>query len=231
LIWIRQLIDFGTETFGTSLFVVRLGFDSAAEDKMPSIDSRTDDAPLSASKRREAVDVVTQALIEKPGQGDADTLVGRSVTINRPVGELFCYFRDFANLATFMENVERVDVIDETRSHWVVKAPAGKTVEWDAVITDEAEDGFIAWASEDGADIPNSGRVDFRDAGARGTVVTATILYDPPAGTIGKVIAKLFQREPAIQARRDLRRFKQLMETGEIATAARTRKQLEEEKA
>ena len=77
----------------------------------------------------------------------------------------------------------------------------------------------------------NSGRIDFRDAqGDRGTIVTATILYDPPAGLIGKVIAKMFQREPAIQARRDLRRFKQLMETGEIATGARNRRLLDEGK-
>ena len=193
--------------------------------------SSTDDAPLASSKRGDAVDEATNALIEKPAQGDADTLVGRAVTINKPLGEVFAYFRDFANLATFMENVERIDVLDDKRSHWKVKAPAGRTVEWDAVITEEVRDSFFAWTSQEGADVPNSGRVDFRDVGARGTVVTATILYDAPAGVVGKVIAKLFQREPAIQARRDLRRFKQLMETGEIATAARTRKQHDEEMA
>ncbi|MDB5706154.1 MAG: cyclase [Sphingomonas bacterium] len=187
--------------------------------------TQTDDAPLATSKLGGAVDQATEELIEAKG----DSLIGRAVTINRPVAELFAYWRDFANLATFMENVERVDVLDDRRSHWVVKAPAGKTVEWDAVVTEEAKDSFIAWASGEGADVPNSGRIDFRDAGARGTVVTATILYDPPAGMIGKLIAKMFQREPAIQARRDLRRFKQLMETGEIATAAMNRTQFEKE--
>jgi uncharacterized membrane protein len=112
-----------------------------------------------------------------------------------------------------------------------VKAPAGKTVEWDAVITEEQEDELIAWSSSEDADVPNSGRIEFRDAGDRGTIVTATIVYDPPAGIVGKLIAKMFQREPAIQARRDLRRFKQLMETGEVATSSRTRAQLQEEKA
>ena len=159
------------------------------------------------------------------------TLVGRAVTINRPVAELYSYFRDFANLPTFMENVVRIDVLDATRSHWVVKAPGGKTVEWDAAVTDERENESLSWQSGDDADVPNSGRITFRDAGDRGTVVTATIAYDPPGGAIGKIVAKLFQREPAIQARRDLRRFKQLMETGEIATSARTRKQHEEELA
>ena len=192
------------------------------------VSTRTvDDAPLSASKRRDAVESATETLVEPKGE----SLSGVAVTVNRPVSDLFDYWRDFANLTTVFENVVRIDVLDERRSHWVVKAPAGKTVEWDAVITEEAKDRFIAWASEEGADVPNSGRVDFRNVGARGTVVTATILYDPPAGTVGKLIAKMFQREPAIQARRDLRRFKQLMETGEIATAAMNVKQFEEEKA
>jgi uncharacterized membrane protein len=191
-------------------------------------DTITDDAPLATAKKQShAVDEATEALIEDKG----DSLVGRAVTINRPIGELFAFFRDFANLPAFMDNVERVDMLDDRRSHWVVKAPGGKTVEWTSAITEEQPDSFIAWASEEGADIANSGRVDFHAAGDRGTVVTATILYDPPAGAIGKLVAKLFQREPAIQARRDLRRFKQLMETGEIATASRTRKQFDEEKA
>jgi uncharacterized membrane protein len=191
-------------------------------------DVNTDDAPLSASKHTAAaIDTATESLIEKRG----DTMVGRAVTINRPRAELFAYFRDFTNLAHFMENVERIEVIDAKRSHWVVKAPGGRTVEWDALITDEVEGEYLAWASQPGADVANSGRIDFRDAGARGTVVTATLLYDQPYGVVGKLIAKLFQREPAIQARRDLRRFKQLMETGEVATAARTRKQFEEEMA
>ncbi|BCA61852.1 cyclase [Sphingomonas sp. HMP9] len=184
-----------------------------------------DDAPLSTSKRSDAVVDATQDLAD----GKGNSIVARAVTINRPVGELFAYFRDFANLPTFMENVERIEVLDQRRSHWVVKGPAGKSYEWTSAITDEATDSFIAWSSEEGADVANSGRVEFRDAGARGTVVTATILYDPPGGVIGKLIAKMFQREPAIQARRDLRRFKQLMETGEIATAAMNRKQHEEE--
>ena len=185
-----------------------------------------DDAPATTAKSRPH-DPATNALI-KAGGGE---IVGRAVTINKPASALYAYFRDFAKLGTFMENVERVDMLDAKRSHWVVKAPAGKTVEWDARITEEREGQLIAWASEEGAEVANAGRVEFRDAGARGTVVTATIAYDPPAGTIGKLVAKLFQREPAIQARRDLRRFKQLMETGEIATSSRTKAQLEEEKA
>ena len=162
-----------------------------------------------------------------PEDDKAPTLA--SVTINRPVAEVYATFRDFSGLPRFMDNLVRVDAIDAKRSHWVAKAPAGRTVEWDARIIEEQDGALIAWESEPGADVPNSGRVVFHDAGARGTVVTAEIAYDPPGGAIGKLVAKLFQREPAIQARRDMRRFKQLLETGEVATGARTHAMLEEE--
>ena len=194
---------------------------------MSQAPEHTDSAPFTTTKQGDGVDRATAELVDAQG----DTLVGKTVTINRPRQELFDYWRDFSKLPTFMDNVERVDVLDETRSHWVVKAPAGHSVEWDAIITEEEPGEFIAWSSVEGADVPNSGRIDFKDAsGGRGTEVTVTILYDPPMGVIGKIVAAMFQREPAIQARRDLRRFKQLMETGEIATAARTRAQYEEEK-
>jgi uncharacterized membrane protein len=151
---------------------------------------------------------------------EAQHFIGRTVTINRPRHELYAFWRDFGNLPRIMENIESVTELDERRSHWVVRAPAGQTVEWDSVIVEDIPDELISWQSDAGADITNSGRIDFRDApGGRGTWVTATIAYDPPAGRVGKLVAKLFQREPKIQARRDLRRFKQFMETGEIATA------------
>ncbi len=183
-----------------------------------------DDAPLATSKRHDAA---ADAMAQLP-EGQGDTLVNAAVTINKDVATVYASFRDLANWPRFMENVVRIEVVDDSRSHWVVKAPGGTTVQWDARITEEQPERSIAWTSEDGADVANSGRVEFRDAGARGTVVTLTILYDPPGGLIGKVVAKMFQREPKIQARRDLTRFKQLMETGEIATPAMNPKQFEE---
>ena len=177
-------------------------------------DTRQDDAPPATAKASS----VTAAEARAFGGSKGDSIAARAVTINKPANELYAYWRDFANLSTFMDNVVEISPIDTKRSHWVVKAPGGRTVEWDAIVTEERDGQLIAWESAEGADVANAGRVEFRDAGARGTVVTATITYDPPAGLIGKVIAKMFQREPAIQARRDLRRFKQLMETGEIAT-------------
>ncbi len=141
------------------------------------------------------------------------------MTIGRPRQEVFAFFRDFTNLAAFMENIERVEVLDDARSHWVVKAPAGRTVEWDSVLTEQEPGQLLAWRTEPDAEVKHHGRVEFRDAPAgRGTEVHAAIVYEPPAGAIGKIIASLFQKEPGQQAKRDLRRLKMLLETGEVAT-------------
>ncbi len=148
----------------------------------------------------------------------ADTAVLKSVTIGRSPDTLYEFWRDFSNLAQFMENIERIDVIDERRSHWVVKAPAGSTVEWDAVITEDEPGRRIAWETAEGADIKHAGFVEFKAAPADlGAEIHAHIVYDPPGGEAGKLIAKLFQKEPGVQAHRDLRRLKMLIETGEIA--------------
>ena len=174
------------------------------------------DAPLAQAKNPDA-----RAFPDAGPETEAnDTIVGRTVTINRPREELYRFWRNFENLPRFMFHIERIEVFDNGRSHWVVKAPAGKQVEWDSVITEDRPNELIAWSTTDDAGVKNSGRIEFRDAPAgRGTEVAATIIYDPPAGSVGKAIAKLFQREPKVQTRQDLRRFKQLMETGEIATS------------
>jgi uncharacterized membrane protein len=151
---------------------------------------------------------------------DSGDLIGRTVTINAPRQALYAFWRDFRNLPLFMENIESVQVFDERRSHWKVKGPAESTVEWDSLIIEDIAGEVIAWTSTDEAEVPNSGRIEFRDtSNGRGTQVTVNIAYDPPVGALGKVVAKLFGREPHIQARQDLRRFKQLMETGEIPTS------------
>ena len=171
----------------------------------PTEEMVRDDAPITASKT-----------IEPEAALSAET-----VTIDRPADDLFAFWRDVANLATFMENIEAIEPIDDKRSRWTVKAPGDGSVSWESIITHEEPGRSISWQSAEGADIGNKGRVEFIDAGQRGTVVRAVIAYDPPAGTVGKLVAKLFQREPRIQSRRDLRRLKQLMEAGEIATGAR----------
>jgi uncharacterized membrane protein len=151
---------------------------------------------------------------------DAD-LLGKTVTVGRPREQLFDEWRDFTRFPRFMENVERVEKLDSKRSRWTIKAPGGSSVELVTKIIDEKPEEFIAWESEPESGIATKGRVEFLDAGpARGTMVRLVMRYDPPGGIVGKGLAKLFQREPHIQARRDLRRFKQLMETGEVATNA-----------
>lgn len=145
---------------------------------------------------------------------------GRSVLINKPRSELYAYFRDFQNLPTFMENLKAVRPEGGKVSTWVVKAPAGKTVEVKTKVVAERKGELIAWASTPDSAIESRGRIEFRDAPAdRGTYVTLVIAYDPPGGVLGKWAAKLFRREPEVQARVELKRFKMLMETGEIATS------------
>ncbi len=150
--------------------------------------------------------------------------VGRSVTIRKPKEELFEFWRDFSNLAKFMENLEAVEREEGTKvTTWRIKAPIGQTVEIKSEILSEKKNDYIAWQSVEGSDIETRGKVKFEDAsGDRGTKVSLEMAYDPPGGTLGRAAAKLFLREPQIQARHDLKRFKMLMETGEISTSART---------
>ena len=150
---------------------------------------------------------------------DGGHVAVRAVTIDRPREELYAFWRRFSNLAQVMENIESIEEINAKRSHWKVKAPAGQTVEWDAVVVEEDPGRLIAWKTEEGAMVPNHGVVEFKDApGGRGTEVHAVLVYNPPGGVIGKLVASLFAVEPGMQAHRDLRRFKMLMETGEIST-------------
>jgi uncharacterized membrane protein len=155
----------------------------------------------------------------KADRESSDATAVRAVTIGKPRAEVFTFFRNFSNLARFMENIERIDVQDDQHSHWVVKAPAGQSLEWDSILTEEDPGRLLSWETEPDAEVNNHGRVEFKDApGGRGCEIHATIVYDAPAGALGKLIATLFQKEPGQQAKRDLRRLKMLLETGEIAT-------------
>lgn len=150
---------------------------------------------------------------------DAGVRVERSITIAREPSEVFAFWRDFSNLAAFMENVESIQVLDPMRSYWTVKAPAGMTVSWEASIINEEPDRLIAWRSLEGAEVDNAGTVRFKPApSGRGTEIHVELEYAPPAGKAGSIVAKLFGKEPNQQVAGDLRRLKQLLETGEIAT-------------
>ena len=158
---------------------------------------------------------------KKQPSGAHGDLIGRSQTINRPRQEVYERWRDFARFPDFMDNVRSIEMIGDKQSRWTIEAPAGKAVELVTDITHDVPGERIAWKSTPDSQIDTAGEVMFKDAApGRGTVVTLILTYAPPAGTVGKLVAKLFQREPAIQARRDLRRFKQLLETGEVTVNA-----------
>lgn len=145
--------------------------------------------------------------------------VEKTVTINKPADELYRFWRDFENLPRFMKHLKYVKVIDDSRSHWIASAPMGQSLEWDAEIVREEENRLIAWASVAGAEVENSGFVRFQPGPeGRGTEVKVVLEYNPPGGAITATVAKLFGEAPQQQIADDLGRFKQFMETGEIAT-------------
>jgi uncharacterized membrane protein len=143
--------------------------------------------------------------------------VAKSITVNQPVAPVYEFWRDFENLPRFMHHLQLVEDLGGGRSHWTTRGPAGSTVEWDAEIIEEIPGESISWRSVKGSEIDNAGSVRFATApGGRGTEIHVTLDYDPPAGKIGAVIAKLVGVDAAAQVSDDLRRFKQIVETGEV---------------
>jgi uncharacterized membrane protein len=147
-----------------------------------------------------------------------DIHVEKSIIIDKPAAELFSFWRNFENLPRFMNNLESVTCSGINRSHWVAKGPGGKHVEWDAEVYNEEPNEFIAWRSLEHADVVNAGSVHFNPVGGRGTEVKVVTNYNLPGGKLSALFAKLFGSEPGQMIAEDLRRLKQFMETGEIAT-------------
>ena len=145
--------------------------------------------------------------------------VTQTVTINSTPDELYHFWKNLENLPLFMEHLESVSEVNDRVSHWVAKAPAGTSVEWDAEIVDDQPDRSIGWRTLPDSQVTHEGMVSFEPAsGDRGTIVRVEMLYVPPAGKVGVWIARMFGEEPALQVADDLRRLKQLLETGEVAT-------------
>jgi uncharacterized membrane protein len=138
-----------------------------------------------------------------------------AVTIARPIEDVYAYWRDLTNLPIFMQSLERVDMPDRWRSHWVMRGPGGMRVEWDAEIIHEEPPTLVAWQSLPGADMASAGSVNFTPT-RNGTEVRVLMQYNPPAGKVGGLVAWLAGQSPAFQLREDLRRLKQLLETGEV---------------
>jgi uncharacterized membrane protein len=152
--------------------------------------------------------------------GDRGTKVEHSVTINRPALELYSFWRNFENLPNFMNHLESVKRFGGNRSHWVAKAPAGTSVEWDAEVYNEKEGEMIAWRTLEGSQVASAGSVHFESAGDNATNVRVSLKYDPPGGKLGSLVARLFGENPQQQIEEDLARFKEIMEGGRGASAS-----------
>jgi uncharacterized membrane protein len=165
-----------------------------------------------------AVDVVSGLAARREAQRRSrhgDRIV-QAVTVNRPPDELYRFWRDLENLPRVMPHLESVEARGGTTSHWVARGPMGTRVEWDAEITEDLPNRAVAWRSIEGSQVENAGSVRFASApGDRGTEVIVEMSYSPPGGPIGSVVAAVTGEEPRQQVSDALRRFKQVMETGE----------------
>jgi uncharacterized membrane protein len=171
-----------------------------------------------------ALDVLCAQQLSADGNGEGTSErrsipVNKSIIVNAPPEEVYQFWRDFENLPRFMRYLESVTVTGENRSHWVAKAPGG-SVEWDAEMIEDRPNQLIAWRSLEGSEVETSGTVRFEQAtGGRGTVVHVQLNYNPPGGAVGALVAKLLGEDPDGQMQVDLRRFKQVMEVGEVVVS------------
>lgn len=147
----------------------------------------------------------------------AEPVVLRSITIGRPVDEVYAFWKDFTNFPRFMRHVESIESLGDGRSRWRATGPAGTRAEWTSEIVEDRPNEVIAWQTTGDSDLYHSGKVTFH-TGPRGegTVVTIEMQYAPPGGQIGSALLKLFRKEPGQQVIDDLRRLKQVMEIGEV---------------
>jgi uncharacterized membrane protein len=189
--------------FGRSQSRPRLGMSIAAIVGITALDA------LAAQRSRRSE--------QHAGAGPDARMVKAVVTIRRPVEEVYAYFRELSNLPRFMRHIESVEERSDGTTHWAVRGPGKRMFEWDAEIVKERPNEILSWRSRPGGDVDTDGVVRFVPApGGRGTEVHAKIRYHAPGGRVGAMIAKLFGREPGQQARGDLRRLKQVLETGDV---------------
>jgi uncharacterized membrane protein len=144
--------------------------------------------------------------------------VFETVVINRPVSEVYSFWRDFRNLPRFLTHLQEVTPLNDNISHWIAKGPAGMPVEWDAEIINDVLDKLIAWRSVPVSAVVSAGSVNFRELPGRGTEVRVKLQYEPPAGRLGASIARLLGDDPGRMIREDLRRLKMQLEAGEVPT-------------
>jgi uncharacterized membrane protein len=169
------------------------------------------------SRRRVTGATVPDLLESMKSTAQGPVRARAAITVRRPIEAVYSFWRDLANLPQFMIHLESVEE-DGNRSRWRATAPGGRTVEWEAEIVDERPNELLRWRGT--GQIPNEGTVRFVEApGNRGTEIHVSLAYEPPAGELGALVAKVFGEEPQTQIKDDLRRFKQMMETGEIVVS------------
>ena len=182
----------------------------------------TVDVSFTPQSKKERIDGVRP--LTSQGKPASTPLLGglrieESMTIGRPVAEVYAFWRDFTNLPEFCKHLRAVTVRDTSHSHWIANGPGDQPLVWDAVLIEDIPNELISWRTEKGSALENAGSVRFREApGNRGTEITVTFAYNPPAGPLGSLIAKLSAKDPVYLLKEQLRRLKQLLETGEIAT-------------
>jgi len=158
--------------------------------------------------------------------------IDKAVTVNKPRFEVYQFWRNLENLPTFMKHLEEVRLLSDTISHWKSNGPLGRSMEWDAEIINDVPGELIAWRSLPGGHIGNAGSVHFTDAaGGRGAVVKVELQYLPPGGPVGALLTKWLGEDPSQQVESDLRRFKMMLETGEIPAKLDGQRKSEADKA
>ncbi len=144
--------------------------------------------------------------------------IEKAILVHAPAEQCYAYWRDLTHLPRIMLYLESLTILDERRSHWVVKGPRGKNVEWDAEIINDHPNEMLAWRSLEGSSVSNAGSVHFhRVPGGNSTEVRVMMEYEPPAGKLGAALAKLFKEDPERQVEDTLERFKVIMEKREIS--------------
>lgn len=148
------------------------------------------------------------------GSGHRAIDVHKTINIAAPIERVFEFWSNYQNFPRFMSNIQEVQAEGKDRSHWVVRGPAGISLEWDAVVTALEPNRLLAWESEPGAIIQNAGVIHFHATSETSTQVDINLSYNPPAGAIGHLAAKLFGADPKSEMNADLLRMKTLIETG-----------------
>lgn len=188
--------------------------------RSPGADTKRIAAAASAVLGVTVLDVYSSRRLSESDEIETPAVdIVESLSINASPEEIYSYWKNFENLPSFMRHLESVTVIDENTSHWIAKAPLGTSVEWEARLVVDEPNRRLGWETSEDSSIQHEGLVSFEEnANGRGTVVRVEMSYEPPAGHVGATLARLLGEEPRVQIHEDLRRLKQLIETGEVPT-------------